>query len=34
MIANELLKQKLQGDVQNDIEKGAPQWAHVIWLMH
>jgi hypothetical protein len=25
MIANELLKQKLQGDVQNDIEKGAPQ---------
>lgn len=25
MMANELLKQKLQGDVQNDIEKGAPQ---------
>lgn len=25
MMANELLKQKLQGDVQNDIQKGAPQ---------
>jgi hypothetical protein len=24
-IANDLLKQKLQGDVQNDIQKGAPQ---------
>ena len=24
-MANELMKQKLQGDVQNDIEKGAPQ---------